>query len=446
MLQSIQKASFYEQQQPAASIVKLVKIYGDLQQLATDTKRGNNNNVKNASTMSSSKVVHIVMELATGGNLQSYVMQHGALSEDRVQHIAVDLLYGILYLQQQSPHRLCHVNLQPSNILLQYHRNDAVVNVNRADVGKRKKSNNRSSMTSDHAPPRAVICDFGSACRLNGVVSRLPHELHMQYAAPEILQHQTCNAVTDMWSIGAILYFCLFGNVPPITTGDHVHNNSRGNNDMSPHSYARARTWDLTFPTSMPPTASDKSSPSQVEELSESRAKETALIPSSSRQQQKPSEQRPLVPPPVSRQAKQLISACLHCDPTVRLTVEEALAHPWLADIVAAKTIHSSSSSSSTGKNGGKGNSGNSTLRQNTLRHHGREWLFGRFVTPRRWPPLLFCSINNKKNVPGPQDDDDDKKNKKKQQQHLDLTPATTMDTEQQYQQQQQQQLQQHRK
>jgi serine/threonine protein kinase len=32
----------------------------------------------------------------------------------------------------------------------------------------------------------------------------------------------------------------------------------------------------------------------------------------------------------VPRQAKQFMIACLHHDPTVRLTIDEALAHPWL--------------------------------------------------------------------------------------------------------------------
>jgi serine/threonine protein kinase len=408
VLQSVQSP-----EQPAPFIVKLVKVYGNLlQDLTTDTKRNNTTTTSSPSDYAASthQKIHIVMELATGGNLQSRVLQHGALSEDHVKSIAVDLLYGILYLQQS--HRLCHVNLQPCNVLLQ---NDTIS----PDIGKRRKSSTRNTSTNKTPGLRAVICDFGSVCRINGVVSRLPHELHTQFfAAHEIVQHQTCNAVTDMWSIGAILYFCLFGTLPPVMIGD--------NNDSSGNSTPRTGTWDFTFPTSMSPLspvghspqrASPSSPLSQVIERLKSYPEESASPPPP------PPRQDHALVPLVSRHAKQLISACMHSDPTVRLTPEEALGHPWLADVVAAKR-------SSIGKNGGNNNnnsSNNSNTASRQIYHHsGRSRWLGRVVPRRPWS--LLCSINNN-NANGRQNDN---VNNKKD---IDLTAATSIESSEHYQQ-----------
>lgn len=169
----------------------------------------------------------VVMELATGGNLLSRVIQQEALDEETVRRITVTLLKAIQHLQKFN---LCHNDLQPSNLVL--NGNDDV-----------------------------ALIDFGRACAAGEELHQ--GALYTSYSSPEIIQLNACTAVSDIWSLGAVVYFCFYGQAP------------------TPYSKRRA---ELTFP------------------YNEN----------------------------VSRQAKQFMIACLHHDPTVRLTAEEALAHPWL--------------------------------------------------------------------------------------------------------------------
>ena len=167
------------------------------------------------------------MDLATGGNLLSRVIQQEALEEETVRRIAVTILRAIQHLQTLN---LCHNNLQPSNLVL--NGNDDV-----------------------------ALIDFGRACAPGEELDL--GSLHTSYTSPETIRLNTCTPVSDIWSLGAVVYFCFFGQAPV------------------PYSKRRS---ELTFP------------------YNEN----------------------------VSRQAKQFMIACLHHDPTVRLTAEEALAHPWL--------------------------------------------------------------------------------------------------------------------
>lgn len=171
--------------------------------------------------------MYVVMDLATGGNLLSRVIQQEALPEDTVRHIAVTILRGLECLQSFN---ICHNDVQPANLVL-----DGV----------------------DHAR----LIDFGRACATGEKLDQ--GALHTSYTSPETANFNTCTAVSDVWSLGAVVYFCFFGQAPV--------------------PYSKRRT-ELTFP------------------YNES----------------------------VSRHAKQFMVACLHHDPTIRITVEEALAHPWL--------------------------------------------------------------------------------------------------------------------
>ena len=182
----------------------------------------------------------MIMDLATGGNLLSRVIQQETLSEDTVRRIAVTVLKAILHLQSFN---LCHNDLQPSNLVL--NGNDDV-----------------------------ALIDFGRACAAGEELDQAA--LHTSYSSPEIIQLNACTAVSDIWSLGALLYFCFYGQAPV------------------PYSKRRS---ELTLP------------------YNEN----------------------------VSRQAKQFMIACLHHDPTVRLTAEEALEHPWLGQGQEQKSKLSSS-------------------------------------------------------------------------------------------------------
>mmetsp|Transcript_15706 Transcript_15706/g.29964 ORF Transcript_15706/g.29964 Transcript_15706/m.29964 type:complete len:403 (-) Transcript_15706:70-1278(-) len=181
---------------------------------------------------------YVVMDLATGGNLLSRVIQQEALPEETVRNIATTVLRAIQHMQALN---ICHNDIQPSNLVL-------------------------------NGMDRVALIDFGRACATG---ERLDHgALHTSYTSPEIVNFNSSSPVSDVWSLGAIVYFCFFGQAPV------------------PYSKRRA---ELTFP------------------YNEN----------------------------VSRQAKQFMIACLHHDPTVRLTAEEALAHPWLGQVMKQKETFS---------------------------------------------------------------------------------------------------------
>lgn len=170
---------------------------------------------------------YIVQDLATGGNLLSRVIQQETLPEETVRHIAITILRAIQHMQSFD---ICHNDIQPSNLVL-------------------------------NGMDQVALIDFGRACAKG---EGLDHgALHTSYTSPEVMNFNSCTPVSDVWSLGATVYFCFFGQAPV------------------PYSKRRA---ELTFPCSEN----------------------------------------------VSRQAKQFMISCLHHDPTVRLTAEEALAHPWL--------------------------------------------------------------------------------------------------------------------
>jgi serine/threonine protein kinase len=197
-----------------------------------------------------SEKVYVIMELMTGGNLLSKVVQQEGLCESTVKMIAKTLLLSVRHLHQLE---ICHNGLEPSNILLD-------------------------------ATDGAKIGDFGHASRM-GHMTGSPGTA--AYMAPEVLQGVAPNAASDMWSIGVLLYFCFFGQAPFV---DQSAASSRAITSSRIHN-----TY-YSFPTT-----------------------EWNHVP---------------------RYAKQLISSLIHMDPTVRLTANEALEHPWFADPVV-EPVHS---------------------------------------------------------------------------------------------------------
>ena len=191
-----------------------------------------------------SEKIYLIMELMTGGNLLSKVVQEEGLCESNVKLIAKSLLLGVRHLHEQE---ICHNGLEPSNIFLD-------------------------------ATDGAKIGDFGHASRVGSMASSPGTAAYM---APEVLQGAAPNAASDMWSIGVLLYFCLSGRTPFVDQSSAA--SSRTN-------VSRIHKADYSFPTT-----------------------EWKHVP---------------------RYAKQLISSLIHMDPTVRLTAEEALEHPWFADPV----------------------------------------------------------------------------------------------------------------
>ncbi|XP_060183746.1 serine/threonine-protein kinase ATG1t-like isoform X1 [Lycium barbarum] len=125
----------------------------------------------------------LVLEFCAGGDLASYIQNHGRVQECVARKFMKQIGAGLEVL---SMHQIIHRDLKPENILL-------------------------SSMEDD---PILKIADFGLSRMLN------PNDLAETvcgspfYMAPEILQFKKYDDKVDMWSLGAILFELLNGYPP----------------------------------------------------------------------------------------------------------------------------------------------------------------------------------------------------------------------------------------
>uniref|UniRef100_A0A7S3L452 Protein kinase domain-containing protein n=1 Tax=Amphora coffeiformis TaxID=265554 RepID=A0A7S3L452_9STRA len=181
--------------------------------------------------------IYIIMEFLAGGNLLSRIIQKGTLSEGAAKRMARRLIQAILHMHQNQ--FLCHNDLHPSNILFE----------------------------SDTSTSRLKLADFGATTTCTSAASTVVCLSNQPpYRAPE----RQASEASDMWSVGVIIFFCLFGKQSCL---------EQGYNDLLDHLH-------------------------KVPKAGEKR--------------------------PHSRHAKQFICNLVHLDPEVRMTAQEALWHPWL--------------------------------------------------------------------------------------------------------------------
>lgn len=126
-----------------------------------------------------------------------------------------------------------------------------------------------------------VIADFGMATRVlmdaDGDVLKLTERCGTaSYMAPEVISQIPYDTQVDLWSFGVVIYYALVGKLPfeDESRFDLYHKIVKSDYNFHP------RDW-----------------------LG------------------------------ISKTAKRFIANLLHADPEVRMTVEEALAHPWLASV-----------------------------------------------------------------------------------------------------------------
>lgn len=138
-------------------------------------------------------VIFIVMELATGGDLFSYIQQHQRLSESKAQYFFNQLIKAVSYLHQ---HGYAHRDLKPENLLL----------------------------NSSHT--HLSLVDFGCTTSIYDV-----HNIQCGtagYMAPETWNKQYTYDATkvDIWACGVILFSMIAGAspyTPPSFDDIHQH-------------------------------------------------------------------------------------------------------------------------------------------------------------------------------------------------------------------------------
>jgi serine/threonine protein kinase len=131
----------------------------------------------------SAKHPYLVMQYVPGESLQSYVDRHGPLEPGELVRIGHQIAAGLAAAHAQG---LVHRDIKPGNIML------------------------------ENALGRIVITDFGLAQAADdaslthsGIVAGTPH-----YMAPEQARGEPADPRTDLFSLGAVLYFMATGHPP----------------------------------------------------------------------------------------------------------------------------------------------------------------------------------------------------------------------------------------
>lgn len=139
--------------------------------------------------------VHIVMELCAGGSVFEYVQRHGLFSERDARTVFTPIVKAVGYLHASG---IVHWDVNPTNVLL----------------------------LSEAPPFEPKLIDFGTARPIdpsNGrVLSEYPvfaekgKVASLACASPELLTSKAHRyaAKADMWQLGCMLYFLLFGELP----------------------------------------------------------------------------------------------------------------------------------------------------------------------------------------------------------------------------------------
>ncbi|KAF3636866.1 Mitogen-activated protein kinase -like protein NTF4 [Capsicum annuum] len=213
--------------------------------------------------------VYIATELMDT-DLHQIIRSNQGLSEDHCQYFMYQLLRGLKYIHSAN---VIHRDLKPSNLLL-------------------------------NANCDLKICDFGLARPNLENENMTEYVVTRWYRAPELLLNSSdYTEAIDVWSVGCI--FMELMNRKPLFAGkDHVHQ-------------IRLLTELLGTPTE-----------SDLSFLRNEDAKRyIRQLP------QHPRQQLAKVFPHVNSLAIELVDKMLTLNPTGRITVEEALAHPYLAKL-----------------------------------------------------------------------------------------------------------------
>jgi serine/threonine protein kinase len=126
-------------------------------------------------------LIFVVMEYCPGGELFHFIADHGRLAENECRSLFAEMLSGVAYLHSRS---IAHRDLKPENILLgdRFH---------------------------------AKITDFGLCRTMNGDSLATTACGSPQYAAPEVVLGKTYDArISDIWSLGIVLYAMATGEIP----------------------------------------------------------------------------------------------------------------------------------------------------------------------------------------------------------------------------------------
>jgi len=134
----------------------------------------------------SNKYIFFVMDLHTGGDLFAILQKHPLMREEQARPYIVEIIQAIDYLHEEG---ILYRDLKPENVML-----DWMGHIKLVDFGLSKKLDSKKTRT------YSFVGSEG-------------------YASPEIMSKKPHNYLTDLYSIGVVLYDMLHGN-PPFTKYD----------------------------------------------------------------------------------------------------------------------------------------------------------------------------------------------------------------------------------
>jgi calcium/calmodulin-dependent protein kinase I len=125
----------------------------------------------------------LVMELMSGGDLFDRIGKKKTYSEADARDLCLKMLKAMSYCHA---HKIAHCDMKPKNLLLMSEDNDSFIKL--ADFGFAARCYEPKSLTKQCGTPFFV--------------------------SPEILMRQPYDHMSDMWSVGCIVFLLLSGNLP----------------------------------------------------------------------------------------------------------------------------------------------------------------------------------------------------------------------------------------
>ncbi|KDR19557.1 serine/threonine-protein kinase ULK3-like isoform X2 [Zootermopsis nevadensis] len=128
------------------------------------------------------RYIFIIMEYCQHGDLSCFIRKRRKLPETICRKFLQQLALALKFLRS---HSVCHMDLKPQNLLL----------------------TSQPTLT-------LKLADFGFAQYLSSDDQNSSLRGSPLYMAPEILLKHKYDARVDLWSVGVIMYECLFGRAP----------------------------------------------------------------------------------------------------------------------------------------------------------------------------------------------------------------------------------------
>ncbi|XP_040900709.1 serine/threonine-protein kinase ULK4 [Toxotes jaculatrix] len=146
----------------------------------------------------------LVVELCTGGSMESVISQDGCLSEDVVRRFGWDLVKGLKHIHELG---IIFSNLTPAKILLD---GSGILKFGNFCLSKAEGETLEDFFTLLSTSEKAREGD----CKENFDNMRKRLQGSPAYSAPEVLQGSETNISSDLWALGCILYYMYTGKPP----------------------------------------------------------------------------------------------------------------------------------------------------------------------------------------------------------------------------------------